>query len=86
MVIEFPVATYYAAKKREGSRSDREIRDEELILLMDALDMALWSRADRLNMALVHHGDRGVQYTSIRYGQRLADSGIERSVGRKGPE
>lgn len=208
MVIEFPVATYYAAKKREGSRSDREIRDEELIplirqvwevkgkgvygarkvwkrlcrdgvevarctverlmradgmagavarrrrprttipgregvgprdlverdfrapapnqlwvtdityvelvgggfcytvfvvdvfsraivgwqvldtlrteLALDALDMALWSRAERLSMALAHHSDRGVQYTSIRYGQRLADSGIERSVGRRG--
>jgi putative transposase len=46
--------------------------------------MALWARRDRLSDALVHHGDRGVQYTSIRYGQRLADSGIERSVGRKG--
>ena len=31
VVIELPVATYYAAKKREGLRSDREIRDEELI-------------------------------------------------------
>ena len=34
VAIEFPVATYYAAKKREGSRSDREIRDEELIPLI----------------------------------------------------
>ena len=53
-------------------------------LALDALDMALWARKDRLSTALVHHSDRGVQYTSIRYGQRLADSGIERSVGRKG--
>jgi transposase InsO family protein len=30
----------------------------------------LWARKDRLSMALVHHGDRGVQYTFIRYGER----------------
>jgi putative transposase len=53
-------------------------------LALDALDMALWSRKGRLSTALVHHGDRGVQYTSIRYGQRLVDAGIERSVGSKG--
>jgi len=53
-------------------------------LALDALEMALWARKDRLSAALVHHGDRGVQYTSIRYGQRLVDAGIERSVGRKG--
>jgi len=53
-------------------------------LALDALDMALWARKDRLSGALVHHGDRGVQYTSIRYSQRLVDAGIERSVGRKG--
>lgn len=53
-------------------------------LALDALEMALWARKDRLSGALVHHGDRGVQYTSIRYSQRLVDAGIERSVGRKG--
>jgi putative transposase len=53
-------------------------------LALDALDMALWSRRDQLSAALVHHSDRGVQYTAIRYGQRLAEIGIERSVGRKG--
>jgi putative transposase len=53
-------------------------------LALDALDMALWSRADTLSGSLVHHSDRGVQYTAIRYGQRLAEAGIERSVGRIG--
>jgi len=33
---------------------------------------------------LVHHSDRGVQYVSIRYTERLADAGIEPSVGRVG--
>ena len=53
-------------------------------LALDALEMALWSRRDTLSSALVHHSDRGVQYTAIRYGQCLADAGIERSVGRTG--
>jgi putative transposase len=53
-------------------------------LALDALEMALWSRRGRLSTALVHHSDRGVQYTAIRYGQRLTDVGIERSVGRTG--
>jgi putative transposase len=53
-------------------------------LALDALEMALWSRRDTLSAALVHHSDRGSQYTAIRYGQRLSEAGIERSVGRKG--
>lgn len=53
-------------------------------LALDALEMALWSRREGMSAALVHHSDRGVQYTAIRYGQRLTDAGIERSVGRVG--
>lgn len=53
-------------------------------LALDALEMALRVRQDTLSAALVHHGDRGVQYTAIRYAQRLADAGIAQSVGRKG--
>ncbi len=34
--------------------------------------------------ALIHHSDRGSQYVSIRYTQRLADAGIEPSVGSRG--
>jgi putative transposase len=53
-------------------------------LALDALEIALWARRETIGTALVHHSDRGGQYTSIRYGQRLADSGIARSVGAKG--
>jgi len=53
-------------------------------LALDALEMALWARQDTLSAALVHHGDRGVQYTAIRYAQRLTEAGIAQSVGRKG--
>ncbi len=48
------------------------------------VEMALWARQDTLSAALVHHGDRGVQYTAIRYAQRLTEAGIAQSVGRKG--
>jgi putative transposase len=51
-------------------------------LALDALEMAIWSR--RAGTDLIHHSDRGVQYTSIRYAERLAEIGAVRSVGRKG--
>jgi len=53
-------------------------------LALDALEMAIFSRADQIGGELVHHSDRGAQYTSIRYTQRLEDIGAVRSVGSKG--
>ena len=53
-------------------------------LALDALEMAVWSRGDRMGGRLVHHSDRGVQYTSIRYAERLGEISAVRSVGRKG--
>ena len=52
-------------------------------LALDALEQALydWAVADG---TLVHHSDRGVQYVSIRYTGRLAEAGIEPSVGSVG--
>ncbi|MFC5108305.1 IS3 family transposase [Kibdelosporangium philippinense] len=52
-------------------------------LPLDALDMAIWARNDRLD-TLVHHSDRGTQYTSIRYTERLVEAGAECSVGTTG--
>ena len=51
-------------------------------LVLDALEQALWSRetAD----GLIHHSDRGSQYLSIRYSERLDDAGIRPSVGSIG--
>ena len=50
---------------------------------LDALEMALWQR--RATVAgLVHHSDRGVQYLSIRYTERLAEAGAVTSVGSRG--
>jgi putative transposase len=52
-------------------------------LALDALEMALWARGGDLS-GLVHHSDRGVQYLSIRYTERLADAEIAASVGSRG--
>ena len=53
-------------------------------LALDALEMAIWSRKDAAFPDLVHHSDRGVQYLSIRYTERLADIGAASSVGSRG--
>ena len=52
-------------------------------LALDALEMAIWARGG-IDDGLVHHSDRGVQYTSIRYAERLDQIGAARSVGSKG--
>jgi putative transposase len=52
-------------------------------LALDALEMAIWARGGVVD-DLVHHSDRGVQYTSIRYAERLDQVGAARSVGSKG--
>ena len=46
--------------------------------------MAVWARQDAGLDGLVHHSDRGVQYLSVRYTQRLADEGAVASVGSRG--
>lgn len=56
-------------------------------LPLDALEMAIWARAGGTEAGidgLVHHSDRGVQYTSIRYAERLDQIGAARSVGSTG--
>ena len=51
-------------------------------LALDALEMAIWSRTESL-AGLVHHSDRGIQYLSIRYTERLAAEGAVTSVGSR---
>ena len=51
-------------------------------LALDALEQAIWSRS--ATEGLVHHSDRGAQYLSIRYTERLAEAGMEPSVGSVG--
>jgi putative transposase len=52
--------------------------------VLDALEQALYDRRPRAGKRLVAHSDRGSQYTSIRYTERLAEAGIEPSVGSVG--
>jgi putative transposase len=52
-------------------------------LAIDALEMAIFARGDDL-AGLVHHSDRGVQYLSIRYSERLDEAGAVASVGSRG--
>jgi putative transposase len=51
-------------------------------LVVDALQMAVWRR--KPSAGLVHHSDRGVQYTAISFGKRLEEVGIVPSMGRTG--
>jgi putative transposase len=53
-------------------------------LALDALEMAIWTRRGHPLDGLVHHSDRGVQFLSIRYTERLANEGAVASVGSKG--
>jgi putative transposase len=52
--------------------------------VLDALEQALHARRPVRGGGLVHHSDRGVQYVSIKYTERLAQAGIEPSVGSVG--
>jgi putative transposase len=49
---------------------------------VDTLEMALWRR--KPSFGLVHHSERGAQYTAISFGKRLAEVGIVPSMGRTG--
>jgi putative transposase len=53
-------------------------------LALDALEMAIWRRQRPDLTGLIHHSDRGVQYLSIRYTERLAEAGAVGSVGSRG--
>ena len=64
-----------------GWRAKHSLRTD---LVLDALEQALYERVVDDENALVHHSDRGVQYVSIRYTERLAQTGIEPSVGSLG--
>jgi transposase InsO family protein len=67
------------SRKIVGWRVSNSLRTD---LALDALEQALHARPDIDH--LVHHSDRGVQYLSIRYTERLAEAGIEPSVGSVG--
>jgi len=67
------------ARRIIGWRVARSMRAE---LVLDALEQALWSRSDV--HGIVHHSDRGSQYLSICYSERLTEAGAQPSVGSVG--
>ena len=62
-----------------GWRASTSLRSD---LALDALEQALYDR--ETDGGLVHHSDCGSQYLSIRYTERLAEAGIEPSIGSRG--
>lgn len=69
------------ARRIVGWRASSSLRSD---LVLDALEQALWDRQDAGTAGLVHHSDRGTQYLSLRYTERLAEAGITGSVGSRG--
>lgn len=69
------------ARRIVGWRVSRSMQAE---LVLDALEQALHDRRPPRGDGLVHHSDRGSQYLSIKYTERLAEAGIEPSVGSVG--
>lgn len=69
------------ARRIVGWRVSRTMRTD---FVLDALEQALHDRQPECSDALVHHSDRGSQYVSILYTERLAEAGIEPSVGSRG--
>ena len=67
------------ARRIVGWRVSSSLRTD---LALDALEQALYARPT--SDELVHHSDRGAQYLSIRYTERLAEAGVELSVGSVG--
>jgi len=69
------------ARRIVGWRASHSLRTD---LALDALEQALHDRSRAAKQSLIHHSDRGVQYLSLRYTERLAEAGIEPSVGSIG--
>ena len=58
------------------------LKHRQTDLILDALEQALWLRGKP--KGVIHHSDRGSQYLSIRYTERLAEAGFNASVGSVG--
>jgi putative transposase len=62
----------------------RVSRTAHASFVLDALEQALHQRRPVRNDGLIHHSDRGVQYLALRYTERLAEAGVQPSVGSVG--
>ena len=79
LYVAFVIDVY--ARRIVGWRVSSSMHTE---FVLDALEQALYARQPERDGALIHHSDRGSQYVSIRYSERLSEAGIEPSVGSKG--
>jgi putative transposase len=79
LYVAFVIDVY--ARRIVGWRVSSAMRTD---FVLDALEQALYDRQPQNSDALVHHSDRGSQYVSIRYTERLGEAGIEPSVGSRG--
>jgi len=79
LYVAFVIDVY--ARRIVGWRVSSSMRTD---FVLDALEQALYARQPERQEGLIHHSDRGSQYVSIRYSERLAEAGIEPSVGSKG--
>lgn len=77
--VAFVIDAY--ARRIVGWRASRTAHAS---FVLDALEQALHDRRPLRRDGLVHHSDRGSQYVSIKYTERLADAGVEPSVGSVG--
>jgi putative transposase len=77
--VAFVIDAY--ARRIVGWRASRTAHAS---FVLDALEQALHERRPVSGSGLVHHSDRGVQYVSIRYAERLIEAGVEPSVGSVG--
>jgi transposase InsO family protein len=77
--VAFVIDTF--SRRIVGWRVSSSLKSD---LALDALEQAICERDEARQDRLVHHSDRGVQYLSIRYTERLAEAGIEPSVGSRG--
>ncbi len=69
------------ARRIVGWRTSTSMKTQ---FVLDALEQAIWQRKTPDNKDLVHHSDRGSQYLSIKYTERLAEADIDLSVGTVG--
>ena len=77
--VAFVIDVY--SRRIVGWQASRSLRSD---LALDALEMAIWARHGEKLDGLVHHSDRGVQYLSVRYTERLGEEGAVTSVGSRG--
>lgn len=79
--VYFALVIDVFARRIVGWRVSGSMRTDFVLV---ALEQALYARQPERDASLIHHSDRGSQYVSIHYTERLAEAGIEPSLSRMG--